>query len=66
MNDQIPRPKRDHVLVDVKAKPSGWPTASLDSDSGRGPRSRERDAGHSTGSTNSGLYGFRGLPGLKC
>ncbi len=31
-------PASDHVLVDVKAKPSGWPTASLDPDSGRGPR----------------------------
>jgi hypothetical protein len=38
MNDRIPRTKSDHVLVDVKAKPSGWPTASLDPDSGRGPR----------------------------
>lgn len=38
MNDRIPRTERDHVLVDVKAKPSGWPTASLDPDSGRGPR----------------------------
>ena len=38
MNDRIPRTKRDHVLVDVKATPFGWPTASLDPDSGRGPR----------------------------
>jgi hypothetical protein len=38
MNDRIPRTERDHVLVDVKAKPSGWPTASLDPDSGRGPQ----------------------------
>jgi hypothetical protein len=37
MNDRIPRTERDHVLVDVKAKPLGWPTASLDPDSGRGP-----------------------------
>jgi hypothetical protein len=37
MNDRIPRSQGDHVLVDVKAKPSGWPTASLDPDSGRGP-----------------------------
>ena len=35
MNDQIPRTECDHVLVDVKAKPSGWPSASLDPDSGR-------------------------------
>jgi predicted N-acetyltransferase YhbS len=24
MNDRIPHTERDHVLVDVKAKPSGW------------------------------------------
>lgn len=39
MNDRIPHTKRDHVLVDVKAKPSGWPRPSLDPDSGRGPPS---------------------------
>jgi hypothetical protein len=38
MNDRIPRTECDHVLIDVKAKPSGWPTASLDPDSGRGPQ----------------------------
>jgi len=36
MNARIPRTERDHVLVDVKATPLGWPTASLDPDSGRG------------------------------
>jgi len=40
MNDRIPRSQGDHVLVDVKAKPCGWPTASLDPDSGRGPKAR--------------------------
>lgn len=40
MNDRIPRSQADHVLVDVKARPSGWPTASLDPDSGRGPMAR--------------------------
>jgi len=40
MNDRNPRTQPDHVLVDVKAKPSGWPTASLDPDSGRGPKAR--------------------------
>src|SRR5918995_3882253 len=61
MNNRTPRNERDHVLVDVKAKPSGWPMASLDPDSGRGPRATSgmpapRDP------TKSGLYGFRGLP----
>lgn len=40
MNNRIPRNEGDRVLVDVKAKPSGWPMASLDPDSGRGPRAR--------------------------
>ena len=35
MNESIPRTKCDHVLVGVKAKHSGWPTASLDPGSGR-------------------------------
>jgi hypothetical protein len=35
MNDRNPHTERDHVLVDVKAKPSGWPSASPDLDSGR-------------------------------
>ena len=30
MNDQIPRTESDLVLADVKAKPSGWPPANLD------------------------------------
>ena len=38
MNDRIPRTESDLVLVDVKAKPSGWPPASLDPDSGRAPQ----------------------------
>jgi len=38
VNGAIPRTECDRVLDDVKAKPSGWPTASLDPDSGRGPR----------------------------
>ena len=38
MNDRIPHSQRDHVLIDVKARPSRWPTASLDPDSGRGPQ----------------------------
>ena len=38
MNGRIPHTESDRVLVDVKAKPLGWPTASLDPDTGRGPR----------------------------
>jgi hypothetical protein len=36
MTDRFPHAQRGPVLVGVKAKPSGWPTASLDPDSGRG------------------------------
>lgn len=38
MNDRLPRTECGPVLVDVKARPSGWPAASLDPDSGRGPQ----------------------------
>jgi hypothetical protein len=38
MNDRIPHTESDLVLADVKAKPSGWPPASLDPDSGRAPQ----------------------------
>ena len=69
MNDQIPRTDRDHVLIDVKAKPSGGPTASLEPDSGRDPRQ-----GSGSGPAKPeipGLYGLRGLPqvditGARC
>jgi hypothetical protein len=61
MNDRIPRSQRDHVLVDVKAQPSGWPTASLDPDSGRGP-TRGAGCRPTTETQFSGLYGFGGLP----
>lgn len=41
MNDRPPHIERDHVLVDVKAKPFGWAYGpSLDLDSGRGPMAR--------------------------
>ena len=61
MNDRIPRTQRDRVLLDVKAKPLRWPTASLDPDSGRGPMATSGTPAQGR-STNSGLYGFRGLP----
>ena len=40
MNDReaFPRHESDLVLIDVKAKPSGWPPASPDPDSGRAPQ----------------------------
>ncbi len=40
MTDRLPRTESDPALADVKAKPCGWPTASLDPGSGRGPTTR--------------------------
>lgn len=59
-----PRPPAQHgvVLAGVKATPSGWPPASLDPGSGRAPISSDRERATRTDQTNSGLYGFRGLP----
>ena len=37
MTPGLPRTECDPVLAGVKAKPFGWPTASLDPDSGRRP-----------------------------
>ena len=63
MNDRrIPRSECDHVLVDVKAKPSGWPTASLDPGSGRGPQATSgMPANHR--STNLRSLRFQGIAG---
>jgi hypothetical protein len=36
--NEIPHTEHDLVLAGAKAEPSGWPTASLDPSSGRGPR----------------------------
>jgi len=41
---------------------SGWPPASLDPGSGRRSRDRDRENDPVRHPTNSGLYGFRGLP----
>ncbi|WP_162802008.1 hypothetical protein [Ornithinimicrobium murale] len=46
MNDLIPHAKCDPVLTGVKAKPFGWPPASPDTGSGRGPSAHEREPGH--------------------
>jgi len=61
MNDRIPHSERDHVLVDVKAKPSGGlrpaltptPGAACEPRAGRRPTEDPQI---------SGLYAFRGLP----
>jgi hypothetical protein len=63
MNDRIPHTESDLVLVDVKAKPSGWPPASLDPDSGELP-SQPAGAGQQPKQQFSSLYGFRGLPAV--
>jgi hypothetical protein len=63
MNDRNPHTERDHVLVDVKAKPSGWPSASPDLDSGRSRSATSGITGLEENPQISGLHGFRGLPG---
>ena len=47
MNDQIPRTESDLVLADVKAKPSGWPPANLDTGL------RANSPGHQRGPANN-------------
>ena len=64
MSDRIPRTEYDHGLIEVKAKPFGWPTASPDPRLRARPPGDERDASQRRRTTNSGLYGFRGLPHL--
>src|SRR4051794_23040863 len=54
------------VLAGVKARPCGWPTASLDPGCGRsrmttGGADREKNRARST---HSSLYGSRGLPAV--
>lgn len=62
MNDRPPHIERDHVLVEVKAKPFGWAYGpSLDLDSGRGPMARSGAPAPEIHKFRS-LYGFRGLP----
>ena len=63
MTPGLPRTECDPVLAGVKAKPFGWPAASLDPDCGRGPQAASGSPGQRTNPARSGLYGFRGLPG---
>ena len=62
MNDRIPHTESDLVLADVKAKPSGWPPASLDPDSGRAPHAASGTAVQQPKQQITSLYSFRGLP----
>ena len=54
------------VLAGVKAKPFGWPAASLDTGCGRHPTApvggRPEGTSKSQDPTNQSLYGIRGLP----
>jgi hypothetical protein len=62
MNDRIPHTESDLVLVDVKAKPPGWPPASLDTGLRASSPGNQREAGQQPKQQISNLYGFRGLP----
>ena len=62
----FPRAQHGGVLAGVKATPSGWPTASLDTDSGRPADSQRTGAGPDDQDPPiSGLYAFRGLPSRR-
>lgn len=61
MNDHIPLTERDHVLIDVKAKPSGGLRPALTPTPGAALRATSGTPANRR-STISGLYGFRGLP----
>jgi len=63
MNDHIPLTERDHVLIDVKAKPSGGLRPALTPTPGAALRATSGTPANRR-STISGLYGFRGLPDL--
>jgi hypothetical protein len=61
MTDRIPHTESDLVLVDVKAKPYGWPPASLDPD----PRARSignQRARRPIETTNLKSLRFQGIP----
>jgi hypothetical protein len=62
MNDRIPRTKSELVLVDIKAKPSGWPPASLDTDSGRAPQTSQREPANNRNNKLKSLR-FQGIAG---
>jgi hypothetical protein len=62
MNDQIPHTESDLVLAGVKAKPSGWPPASLDTGLRASSPGNQRETGQQPKQQISSLYGLRGLP----
>jgi hypothetical protein len=61
MNDRIPPTQCGPVLVRVKAKPSGWPTASPDPHCGRGPIATSGSPAHDTETTNLRSLRFQGI-----
>jgi hypothetical protein len=62
MTSSPPHTQHDVVLAGVKAKPCGWPPASLDTGCGRRPIHIQREQPEDQDPPISGLYGFRGLP----
>ena len=62
--DPIPAEHHGAVLAGVKAKPFGWPPASLDPGSGRSRTTTDEAGREKNGQDplNSSLYGSRGLP----
>jgi hypothetical protein len=62
MSTPLPPAQHGAVLTGVKATPSGWPPASLDPGCGRRTPAATGSPAQGENPTNSGLYGFRGLP----
>ena len=64
MNDRLPRTECDRVLDGVKAMPSGWPSASLDPDSGR--RLAATNGSQPKESQNFRSLRFQGIAIVQC
>ena len=62
MSTPLPPAQHGAVPAGIKATPSGWPPASLDPGCGRRTPAATGSPAQGENPTNSGLYGFRGLP----
>jgi hypothetical protein len=65
MSTPLPPAQHGAVPAGIKATPSGWPPASLDPGCGRRTPAATGSPAQGENPTNSGLYGFRGLPGVR-
>ncbi len=61
MSAPLPRGQDGAVPAGLKAKPSGWPPASLDPDRGRTPNSSDRERQRKNGSDKIRSLRFQGI-----